>query len=147
MIALGRSIRRARDRVGMTRKEVADKLGYPVNTLGSWERGEKAMRAVDLPALAALLRTTVSALLNESGEQLHLSRQRTSTTFLVMRDAYRRVQAAKSIEEVRSLFNVGIEIGFEVPPDAEEVTSEEWGRIKAAMQTKIAELGGIPRSW
>ena len=146
-LALGQRIRRWRKRRGLSQKEFAAITEIPENTLRSWEYGRRGMRAVELPRIAAALQVDPAVLLGMKSEQFELDAERTGSVYFVMRDALRRIERAKSIKELRDIYFYGIRSGFEIPADAEEVTTEEWGRIEAAVDAKIAALGGIPRSW
>lgn len=55
----------ARENVGMTQKEVADKLGLDQSAVSLWETGKTAPRASVLVKLAGLYCCTVDELLKE----------------------------------------------------------------------------------
>ena len=146
-IALGRRIERRRKALRLTQQQFADRLGRHKNTIGSWERGEKNLQAVDALDVASALRITLDQLLGARSEVLGLTPNRRERVYLLRRSEVARVLAAKSIEELRDLFNVGIDVGHEIEEDAEEVTAEEWGRETSKVDAKILELGSIPRKW
>lgn len=48
------NIQEARKRLGMTQRDVADKLGKPSRTYGAWERGERELNLEDAWNIALL---------------------------------------------------------------------------------------------
>jgi len=146
-VAFGRRMQRLRKRAGLSQEQVAKLLDRHVNTIQKWEAGKEAMRALDLPLLAAAIGTTSAALLGDRCEQLDIPTRRTETVYFVSRDAMKRIENARTIDELRDLYSQGIAAGVHVPIDAEEVTAEEWGRIEAKLEARLAELGDIPEDW
>jgi transcriptional regulator with XRE-family HTH domain len=60
---IGKKIKAARERKGLTQKECATKLPVSQSTWCDWENGRQAPRYSRLPALAKLLGTAVARLL------------------------------------------------------------------------------------
>ena len=55
-------IREYRETAGLTKTELAKKMGVSIPTVSRWERGEDYPAAVRLPALAAALDCTIDQL-------------------------------------------------------------------------------------
>lgn len=70
---LGERIRHAREGVGMTQEDLALRIGVNLDTLLSWENGERDPRANRLVTMAGLLNVTPTWLLE--GEVHELSEQ------------------------------------------------------------------------
>lgn len=61
---IGVNIRKARERLGMTQQQLANKLGYPsVLTIGAIENGAKPVMALELQKIAKALFVDFYALL------------------------------------------------------------------------------------
>lgn len=58
----------ARENIGLTQKEVADKLGLDQSAVSLWETGKTAPRASVLVKLAGLYCCSVDELLREEAE-------------------------------------------------------------------------------
>jgi transcriptional regulator with XRE-family HTH domain len=148
-IALGRRIRRLRERLDVTQEQLAERVQRHRETIGSWERGEQTPYVLDVPPLAAALQVSCDQLLTgkdvEETEQIVLPRE--ETAYFVVDEDLHRVLAAKKLDDVRALFVRGIEYGLEIPPGARRVTPTEYGDIATKVRAKIAQLGGIPREW
>jgi transcriptional regulator with XRE-family HTH domain len=61
--------RKARLIQGLTQTELADLLGVSIVTVSKWENGQSFPKAKRLNAVASVLHTTVSDLLNEAEEK------------------------------------------------------------------------------
>lgn len=59
---LPRRLRSLRDKLGLEQHEVAARLGVDKTLVSHWETGARRPRVETLPALTALYKTTVSAL-------------------------------------------------------------------------------------
>lgn len=57
----------AREKAGMTQKEVAKTVGVDQSAVSFWETGKTAPRAAILPILAKLYGCTVDELLKDNG--------------------------------------------------------------------------------
>lgn len=146
-LALGQRLQRLREKVGMTQQDLAKRLGYHVNSVARWERGEQNLKAIEVPVIAAALTVATDVLLGVREARWEHAAPRTATTFLVLDDAIAAVRAAESIEDLRALFQFGIRVAIEVEPTAREVTPEQYGAIASEVRAKLAALGGIPRDW
>lgn len=62
-IAIGRHITEERLLCGLTQQELADRLSWPVSTLGNYESGRRALRVSQLAAIARALGRPPAALL------------------------------------------------------------------------------------
>lgn len=62
--AMGRRIRRARLRAGISQQEVADAIGVGVTSVSRWEVGTRVPSAVRLAKLARVLGVSVDFLLD-----------------------------------------------------------------------------------
>jgi transcriptional regulator with XRE-family HTH domain len=62
-IAIGRHITEERLLCGLTQQELADRLGWPVSTLGNYESGRRSLRVSQLVAIARALGRPPAALL------------------------------------------------------------------------------------
>jgi len=71
--SLGRSVRLARARMGWTQQQLANAAGLDRTYIGTLERGERNVGVSSLLAVAAALRTSLSALVAEA-ERLPSSR-------------------------------------------------------------------------
>lgn len=65
---LGENINKYREAVGLTREELAEKIGVSYSTIAMYERGEREPNIKTLIELAAYLRTSLNILLNISKE-------------------------------------------------------------------------------
>lgn len=59
------NIKKAREKAGLTQKDVAEQLGVGQSTVAMWESQVSLPRAGKLPALAKLLGCTIDELLAE----------------------------------------------------------------------------------
>lgn len=57
---IGRQMRRARDRVGLSARAMADRLGVPVGRLAAYEDGSEGLTARGLLEVATILEQSVS---------------------------------------------------------------------------------------
>ena len=57
---LGKRIREARERLGMTQEELAEKLNKAQNAISSYENGTRAIRISELPDLANALEVPIA---------------------------------------------------------------------------------------
>jgi repressor LexA len=57
------ALKQARERIGLSQVQLADKLGVAPSTVAGWELGTHSVRAKRLQQLARVLRTPVSKLL------------------------------------------------------------------------------------
>lgn len=57
------NIKKAREKAGLTQKELADKLGLAQSTIAMWETENSLPRTNKLPILAKLLNCTTDELL------------------------------------------------------------------------------------
>lgn len=57
------NIKKAREKAGLTQKELADKLGLAQSTIAMWETENSLPRTNKLPVLAKLLNCTTDELL------------------------------------------------------------------------------------
>jgi len=64
----GDRLQQARERAGMTREELAEKVGKSYVTVGTWERGARKPKAEMLPVLASALNVSVDYLLGIDAE-------------------------------------------------------------------------------
>lgn len=62
-VAIGRHITEERLLCGLTQQDLADRLGWPVSTLGNYESGRRALRVSQLAAIARALGRPPAALL------------------------------------------------------------------------------------
>ncbi|MEI7770993.1 MAG: helix-turn-helix transcriptional regulator [Chloroflexales bacterium] len=62
-VAIGRHITGERLLCGLTQQDLADRLGWPVSTLGNYESGRRALRVSHLTAIARALGRPPAALL------------------------------------------------------------------------------------
>jgi transcriptional regulator with XRE-family HTH domain len=62
---IGERLRRRREDLKLSQKEVADALGVSRVSLSNWERGERELGISDIISLAAALEIPVSSLLGE----------------------------------------------------------------------------------
>lgn len=69
-IALGQRMQRLRKRAGLNQLELAQRIGFHVNSVGKWESGKQDLRAVELPIIAAALGVSVEVLLGIRSEIL-----------------------------------------------------------------------------
>lgn len=60
----GSAIRIARNKAGLTQKELADKLGIPYQSIGQWENDKRNPKFETLEKIAAALNTSVYVLLS-----------------------------------------------------------------------------------
>ena len=65
----GDRLQSARERAGMTREELAEKVGKSYVTVGTWERGARKPKAEMLPVLASALNVSVDYLLGIDTEE------------------------------------------------------------------------------
>jgi len=94
-----------------------------------------------------MTRTDPAVLLGWKSEHLALPLARSETVYLVRRGRVERIRSAKSIEELKDLFRMGIAFGHAIGPEAEEVTADAWSQVERLVEIRIAELGGIPEDW
>ena len=59
------NIKKAREKAGLTQQELADKLGVGQSAVAMWESQKALPRTDKLPALAKVLRCSVSVLLKK----------------------------------------------------------------------------------
>lgn len=59
-------IKRRREALGLSQRDIATPLGVDVSTVTKWETGAAAPRAGLLPALAALLSCTIDELFHDT---------------------------------------------------------------------------------
>lgn len=59
------NIKKAREKAGLTQQELADKLGVGQSAVAMWESQKALPRTDKLPALAKVLKCSVSALLKK----------------------------------------------------------------------------------
>lgn len=57
-----RIIRKIRESIGISTKELADRMGVSPQAVGKWERGESFPAAAQLPSLAKILGCSIDAL-------------------------------------------------------------------------------------
>jgi transcriptional regulator with XRE-family HTH domain len=60
---MGAHLSQLREAVGLTQKQLADKLDVPLSNITFWERSDKPPRAEMLPKLAAALAVSVDVLM------------------------------------------------------------------------------------
>ena len=65
----GDRLQSARERAGMTREELAEKVGKSYVTVGTWERGARKPKSEMLPVLASALNVSVDYLLGIDTEE------------------------------------------------------------------------------
>lgn len=65
------NLRLRRRELGMTQRELAEKLGYTEKAVSKWERGASLPPSILLPQLSALLETSIDALMSENAEILY----------------------------------------------------------------------------
>jgi transcriptional regulator with XRE-family HTH domain len=68
MINLSEQIKTIREREHLKQKDIAEKIGVSIQTVGRWERGERSPDAAGLQSLAAALNTSVAYLLGETDD-------------------------------------------------------------------------------
>lgn len=69
---LGRSLRRLRQKAGLTQQDIADKLDVSRVAVGQWESDKTMPRKASLEALAKLFNVTVSDLLGEAADGVEM---------------------------------------------------------------------------
>lgn len=65
--ALGRRLKAAREKAGLTQDQIADRFAINKATVSAWETGRGLPDALRLARLAAIYKTTTGALTGESG--------------------------------------------------------------------------------
>jgi transcriptional regulator with XRE-family HTH domain len=89
-IAIGRHITEERLLCGLTQQDLADRLGWPVSTLGNYESGRRALRVSQIAAIARALGRAPAALLTTDPieatiiERVSRSRERAQQVLLFL---------------------------------------------------------------
>lgn len=65
---IGRNIRKAREKAGLTLQQVGDHFDYTAQAVETWESGKRAVSAEKLVKLAQLLKVQTSSLLGERSD-------------------------------------------------------------------------------
>jgi transcriptional regulator with XRE-family HTH domain/phage repressor protein C with HTH and peptisase S24 domain len=68
MVNLSNRIKNIRERARLKQKEIAEKIGVSIQTIGRWERNERRPDAEELQNLATALDTTVAYLMGETDD-------------------------------------------------------------------------------
>jgi transcriptional regulator with XRE-family HTH domain len=63
---MGERIRIAREQLGITQTQLADRLGKTQNTISNYENGNRVLRADELPQLAAILEVKIEYFYDET---------------------------------------------------------------------------------
>ncbi|MBQ7263692.1 MAG: helix-turn-helix domain-containing protein [Synergistaceae bacterium] len=137
-------IKRARERMKLTQRDVAALVGISPITLGRWEWGQRTPRFEDLSRLAAALDTTVSYL---SGETEEPSRERAALQPSPLNDDAPPVVGGmgtriRALRKSKGLSQS--QLGEKVGADANTVSRWENERIEAghAYMVKLADALG-----
>lgn len=108
---MGRRLRQARERVGLSQEEVAEKLGVDRVTVTQWESGRRRPSHDHLIRLAELYRTTTDALLGVSSTSRDDVGVRDATNELTLEERLMRVleDLAASLREREETERIRVE--------------------------------------
>lgn len=101
----GDRLQQARERAGMTREELAEKVGKSYVTVGTWERGARKPKAEMLPVLASALNVSVDYLLGIDTEESTDARRNIDTAVDPLEELMIVWQSVKDYPDAKGFFS------------------------------------------
>lgn len=106
----------------MTQEQLAAAIGCAVKTVSQWENGKQDMGILNAIAIAAVLGTTVQAILTPT----KLPMIRAESIFFVSPDRIARIQAARTDLELRDLVLLRPQVSIEIEPSDLQVSKQQF---------------------
>ena len=140
-VAIGKKITALRKRRGMSRDELAEKVGLSTGGLGYHERGDRTMSVLDAARYAEALGCSIDTLVGRTPDPL-LAVVREEPIHILPRKLVKGVLSAKSWADLCPMWvDAGVHIGSVVHPEDEVVDERVWMDTQAKIRKVLERLG------